>query len=272
MPEDKHDIDYIHRPQHDPNSRAVLMGVGIFLFLAAVGFLILIAGFGLISAEQVEPIPTQVTEVAVAVPATATERPALMAPTTTEIPTDEPTPTAIFVTNTPLPTVDIDRESEQPAIEVAEEGAEQASERATQEIIEPTPEVPPVTLPIIEWTEEEKNALSWLCEGEVSGMGSVTQIDACLSVISTIRQRYAYPNGFGETDVISTILRPNQFNVEIRTDEPHPTFYPVVEQYQNGARGSCSGFLFFDSVPGGPSLCRIAGLAGLWIEFHNGWN
>ena len=129
------------------------------------------------------------------------------------------------------------------------------------------------TPPEIEWTTAEKNALGWLCYGEVGGMGSV-KVDACLSVISTVRMRYAYPNSFPETDVISTILRPGQFNVTVYTDQPGPDadLNWAVEQYQYGMRGSCNAFLFFDSVAGGPSLCTIYASNGQWIEFHNGWN
>lgn len=128
------------------------------------------------------------------------------------------------------------------------------------------------TLPLIEWTEAEKNALSWLCYYEVGGMGEA-RVDACLSVISTVRARYAYPNGFTETDVIGTLTRPGQFNIEFETDRPAPDseLYWVVEQYQYGMRGSCNGYLYFDSVPGGPSLCVIRSSNGQFMEFHNGW-
>lgn len=135
--------------------------------------------------------------------------------------------------------------------------------------VEATPDLPRTP---IAWTEAEKNALSWLCLHEVGGMGS-TRIDACLSVVSTVRARYAYSNNFPELDVISTLLKPNQFNIEFDTAQPAPDaeLYAAVEQYQNGVRGSCNGYLFFDSVPGGPSLCVIWGAAGQFLEFHNGW-
>jgi hypothetical protein len=120
------------------------------------------------------------------------------------------------------------------------------------------------------WTAEEKNALSWLCYGEISGMGN-SEYDACLSVISTVRARYAYTNGFTETDVIGTLRRPNQFNVPIETAQPapEPRFMAYVEDYAQGARGSCNGYLYFNSIPGGPSACVIYGAAGLFIQFHN---
>ncbi len=129
---------------------------------------------------------------------------------------------------------------------------------------EPAPAVEP-----IEWTPEEKNALSWMCQYEVGGMGAV-RIDACLSVISTVRARYVYSSGLG-TDVLSVLQWPGQFNIPIRTDEPNQGLIGVVEQYQNGARGSCNGYLYFDSVPGGPSLCVIYGAGGQFLDFHNGW-
>jgi hypothetical protein len=102
-------------------------------------------------------------------------------------------------------------------------------------------------------------------------MGSVRG-DACLSVISTVRARYAYSNGFGTTDVISTILAPNQFHITIDTSQPAPdaALYDLVIAYQNGARGSCNGYLYFDSVPGGPVLCTIRSSNGQFLEFHNG--
>lgn len=121
----------------------------------------------------------------------------------------------------------------------------------------------------IAFTNEEKNALSWMCYYEIGGMGSV-KYDACLSVISTVRARFTLASGFG-TDVMSVLTRPNQFNIPIVTDRPHDTFLPTVEQYAAGARGSCNAFLYFDSNAGGPSLCIIYGFNS-FMEFHNGWN
>ncbi len=134
----------------------------------------------------------------------------------------------------------------------------------------PTPTSAPVTP--IPWTQEEINALSWLCYYEVRGMAEA-RVDACLSVISTVRARYAYGSGFAETDVISTLRRPGQFNFDFDPSQPAPDaeMYWVVQQYQWGMRGSCNGFLYFDSVPGGPSLCVIQSSTGEFMEFHNGW-
>lgn len=162
-------------------------------------------------------------------------------PTNTPLPTQTPAPTSTSIptaTATPEPTTE-----------------------ATSE--------PPAE---IFWTQEEKNALGWLCYGEVGGMAGA-KVDACLSVLSTVRARYAYSNGFSETDVMGTLLRPGQFNVTVHTDRPgpDPDLNWAVEQYMNGMRGSCNGYLYFDSVPGGPSLCQIFSNYG-WIEFHNGWN
>ncbi|NDJ53372.1 MAG: hypothetical protein GYB68_09850 [Chloroflexi bacterium] len=132
-----------------------------------------------------------------------------------------------------------------------------------------TPSGPTNTPVPIVWTEAERNALSWLCHHEVSGMGAVT-FDACLSVISTVRVRYAYPNSFSETDVLGTLTRPGQFYGTHYTDRPASAeLYDMVVAYQNGARGSCNGFLFFNSVPGGPGDCVIYGVAGLFIQFAN---
>ncbi len=128
-------------------------------------------------------------------------------------------------------------------------------------------------LPIIEWTQAEIYALQWTCYGEVGGMQEV-KIDACWSVISTVRARYAYSNGFTETDVIGTLSRPGQFSITFYTDRPGPDdeLNWAVDQYRAGARGSCNGYLYFDSAPGGPSLCVIRAANGQWVEFHNGWN
>ncbi len=137
----------------------------------------------------------------------------------------------------------------------------------------PAPEAsrPPVTP--IPWSDAEINALSWLCYHEIRGMAEV-RIDACLSVISTVRARYVYYNNFGETDVIGTLQRAGQFPIDFDTSQPAPDqdLYWTVIQYQYGARGSCNGFLFYDSVPGGPVLCVIRSSNGQFMEFHNGWN
>lgn len=136
----------------------------------------------------------------------------------------------------------------------------------------PTPTPRPPSGPPAEWTEEEKNALSWMCYGEVGGMGEV-KIDACLSVISTVHARYSQPNNYDELNLIDALLRPGQFNVTIETGRPAPdtSLYDTVGQYQSGSRGSCDGYLYFDSVPGGPSLCVINASNGQFLDFHNGW-
>jgi hypothetical protein len=135
------------------------------------------------------------------------------------------------------------------------------------------PESTQAPLPTIVWTDAEKNALSWLCWYEVRGMGDV-RTDACLSVISTVRARYAYNSGFGTSDVISTILAKGQFTgVKIDTAQPapDPELLWMVEIYASGARGSCTGYFYFDSISGGPSLCVIRSSNGQFVEFHNGW-
>jgi hypothetical protein len=139
----------------------------------------------------------------------------------------------------------------------------------------PTPTSVPATAPIIEWSDADKNVLSWLCFYEVGGMGNV-KIDACLSVISTVRARYAYPNSpFKERDIISTLERPGQFTGvkwDVNRPAPDPDLLWTVNQYQVGMRGSCNGYFYFDSVPGGPSLCIIRSSNGQFMEFHSGWN
>lgn len=185
--------------------------------------------------ETPDPFPTTPSQARVV-------RQVISPPTLTQTPTPQDT-SAPFSEHT----------SEEPAISTTA-----AQPTAT---IETTP---------ISWTQAEKNALSWMCFYEVGGMGAA-RTDACLSVISTVRARYVYGSGLGD-DVLSVLQWPNQFNIEIRTDAPYPDLISVVEQYQNGARGSCNGYFYFDSVPGGPSLCVIYGDANQFIEFHNGWH
>lgn len=136
----------------------------------------------------------------------------------------------------------------------------------------PSPSPLPVTPPEIVWTEAEKYALQWLCYGEVGGMAEA-KVDACLSVISTVRMRYAYPNNFAGSDLLSTLLAPGQFQVTIYTDRPgpDPDLNWAVEQYQHGMRGSCNGFLYFNSIPGGPAQCTIRASNGQFLQFHNSW-
>lgn len=136
----------------------------------------------------------------------------------------------------------------------------------------PSPSPLPVTSPEITWTEAERYALQWLCYGEVGGMAEA-KVDACLSVISTVRMRYAYPNHFAGSDLLSTLLAPGQFQVAIYTDRPgpDPDLNWAVEQYQHGLRGSCNGYLYFNSIPGGPAECTIRAGNGQFLQFHNSW-
>ena len=124
--------------------------------------------------------------------------------------------------------------------------------------------------PEIEWTQEERYALEWLCYGEVGGMTGV-KVDACLSVISTVRARYAYSNNFNYPDLLSAVMAPGQFNVTIHTDQPGPDadLNWAVDQYQAGARGTCNGYLYFNSIPGGPAECTLRSSNGQFLQFHN---
>lgn len=139
----------------------------------------------------------------------------------------------------------------------------------------PTDTAPPPTATVgqpaeVTFTQAERNALSWLCYGEVGGMGS-TKVDACLSVISTVRARYAYANSFTETTVIDTITRPGQFNVSIDTGRPSPDadLNWAVQAYEGGMRGSCNGYLYFNAVQGRD--CAIFGYGGQALYFFNSW-
>jgi hypothetical protein len=173
------------------------------------------------------------------------------------MPTRQVTPTAFVLPSaTSSPSI-AEQQTQPPA-------SEPTSMPATQQPDPPVAEGTPIA-----WTQEEKNALSWMCHYEVGGMGSV-KYDACLSVISTVRARYVYGSGLG-SDVIGVLEWPNQFNIPIKTDEPNSVFIGTVEEYQNGARGSCNGYFYFDSVSGGPSLCIIYGASNQFLDFHNGW-
>lgn len=135
---------------------------------------------------------------------------------------------------------------------------------------EPRPTDPPEPPVEIDWTQEEKNALSWLCYGEVGGMG-VTAVDACLSVLSTVRVRYLRASSGGSSSIVDIITAPGQFNVRIETAYPSPSeaMNQAVEQYVAGLRGSCSGYYFFDSAPPQPGACVIYGYGGQWVRFYN---
>jgi len=147
---------------------------------------------------------------------------------------------------------------------------------ATSPLPTPTflPSATPIPPVLIEWSDADKNILSWVCYGEIGGMVE-KKIDACLSVISTIRARYAYNSPFKERDIVSTLERPGQFTGlkwEADRPGPDPELMWAVNQYQAGARGSCSGYLYFDSLPGGPVLCSIHSSNNEFMDFHNGWN
>jgi hypothetical protein len=147
---------------------------------------------------------------------------------------------------------------------------------ATTPLATPTflPSTTPIPPPLIDWSDADKNILSWVCYGEIGGMAE-KKIDACLSVISTIRARYAYNSPFKERDIVSTLERTGQFTgLKWTADRPgpDPDLMWAVNQYQAGARGSCSGYLYFDSLPGGPVLCSIHSSNNEFMDFHNGWN
>lgn len=136
-----------------------------------------------------------------------------------------------------------------------------------------TPTITPTfDAPEIHWSQADRNALSWLCYGEVGGMGW-SKVDACLSVISTVRVRSAYGGNNYTGSLIENLMRPGQFNVRIETDQPSPDadLNYAVELYEQGARGSCTGYLYFNSSPSGPGACVIYGAANQFIQFHNSW-
>jgi hypothetical protein len=190
---------------------------------------------------------------------------------------EAPAEPTLVVLPTPLPTVVIPDTTatppQQAMIQREVAAATLPAPTIPTSILTPVSEVTRGPQPTIVWTDAEKNALSWLCWYEVRGMGDV-RTDACLSVISTVRARYAYNSGFGTSDVISTILAEGQFTgvkIDVNQPAPDPELLWMVEIYAGGARGSCTGYFYFDSIPGDPSLCVIRSSNGQFIEFHNGW-
>lgn len=162
-----------------------------------------------------------------------------------------------------------------PLAQVNTQRLERAPLAFTTPVPSATPIVTPTLVPVtpIPWNNEDLNALSWLCYYEVRGMREA-RYDACLSVISTVRRRYAYEDDpYHEETIEETLLRENQFPIDFELDRPAPDaeLRQAVDQYQWGARGTCTGYLYYDSVPGGPSLCVIRSAGGQFVEFHNGW-
>lgn len=245
----------------DPNTRR---NRASFLLVSA-GALLIVAGALGMASTFVLGVPSQ-----------AAEEPGGATPSVS-IATDGKAPTPASTLRpgapTPLPPPTLIAPAGSTSIPPNEGTAEGFVEAATAAPSVPLQPTQTYDLPIIEWTQEEIYALQWTCYGEVGGMQEV-KLDACWSVISTVRARYAYSNGFSETDVIGTLSRPGQFSITFYTDRPGPDdeLNWAVDQYRAGARGSCNGYLYFDSVPGGPSLCVIRAANGQWVEFHNGWN
>lgn len=245
-------------PQAHPSPRwpLRLIALGAALILLAAG------GFALLM-FQPAPQPGLSGAAATPTPDKATKTP-------------EPTPTRAAVAMTPADDARIDRQLVSPPTHTPTPTltptATPTSTATATAAISPSPSPVPVTPEPIVWTQEEKNALSWMCYGEVGGMGAA-KIDACLSVISTVRVRYAYANNFAGDDLLSTLFAPGQFNVPMYTDRPgpDPDLMWAVEQYAAGMRGSCTGFRYFNSIPGGPAQCTIYASNGQFLQFHNSW-
>lgn len=221
---------------------------GLGLILCALGGLVVVLPLTDRSPEQVGAAET---------PVITTLAPGKGSASTPAKPSDRPTATLL-----PPPTViHYGQEGEAPS---AEAPSGEPAPRYTS-----TPAATPTLAEPVYWTTEEQNALSWMCSGEVGGMGSA-KTDACLSAISTVHTRYATASGFPETDVLSTLQKPNQFHVTIRTDVP-TDMLAVVELYMAGARGSCTGYIYFNSIPAGPAECVIYGAGSQFLNFHNSW-
>lgn len=237
-----------------PRGAAFLIIAGTVLVILSAGGLLLLRIFPDVGMAELAAPTLTVTRIPTTTPTpmkqALVQRQMIAPPTHTAMPTEIPSPTL-------LPTVGA--VADVPSVAPTEV-------IPTHQDSSPTEEVTPVS---IEWTQGEKNALSWMCQAEVGGMGQV-RYDACLSVISTVRARYVYGQGLG-TDVLSVLQWPNQFNIDVITDNPNSTFIGTVNQYQMGTRGSCNGYFYFDSVSGGPSLCVINGAEGQFLDFHNGW-
>ncbi len=151
--------------------------------------------------------------------------------------------------------------------------------------------------------------LQKLCIVEARGMGEKRK-DACMSVVSTVFERmYKYnatKGAFGLSDgtVRGTLAHHSSshdangnlngvlwqfppwvaFGCEILTggyDNPAclDNYIKANESWTRRAidnylfhfyHGTCNGYLYYDSIVGGPSLCKIA-FGQSFIEFHNGW-
>ncbi|MBN1122393.1 MAG: hypothetical protein JXJ17_15060 [Anaerolineae bacterium] len=190
-----------------------------------------------------------------------------------QLPDDEPQqPVIAAITDSPVPTV-----TPTPLLGISPTPLGQAILERQFIPFPPTPTRTPLPTatstpapPTIFWSQGEKYALAWMCYGEVGGMLEV-KIDACLSVLSTARTLDMFYNAPG-SDILGVLDR--AFYVPVYTDRPSPDpeLDWAVEAYINGARGSCTGYMYFNADPGGPSLCVIRSSNGSWIEFHNGWD
>ncbi len=244
-----------HSTQKTPRGTAWLIAFGTIAALLVMGGFALIGQrgdgrlLGALASPTETPTPRPPSETPVPyMPADATDTPPAEAfierqvvapPTRTPTPTHTPTPTI-----TPTPT-----ETPVPS---------------------PRPTNPPEPHVEINWTQEEKNALAWMCYGEVGGFGANAG-DACLSTISTVRLRYIRANASAPASIVDILRAPGQFNVRIETDRPSPSqaMNDAVEQYQAGMRGSCNGYYFFDSAPPQAGACVIYGYANQSMRFYN---
>lgn len=226
-----------------------LIGTGIGLVVFAVTGVVIAQQF---PGDEMGPVVAESDGITVDDSAAASNR-------TTSVPSFTPTvtPTPILgISPTPLAKVILEREF----IPFPPTPTQTPLPTATSTLAPPT----------IFWTQAEKYALAWMCYGEVGGMLEV-KIDACLSVLSTARTLDMFYNSPG-SNILGVLDR--AFYVTVHTDRPSPDpeLDWTVEAYINGMRGSCTGYMYFNSDPGGPSLCVIRSSNGSWVEFHNGWN
>lgn len=142
--------------------------------------------------------------------------------------------------------------------------------------------IPPSTVLVV--TADERELLIRLCVAEVFGMAEAVRQDACLSVISTV---FARMDGMIISDgTIAGTLGWHKGDAEFWQFPPYvtlgcdyvhpsacrdtidPAFAEIaVDAYLRGARGSCDGYLFYNSIPGGTVDCLITD-GSQYAEFH----
>ena len=130
----------------------------------------------------------------------------------------------------------------------------------------------------------ERELLVRLCVAEVFGMQPAIRVDACLSVIDTVFTRMK--TGTISDGTLEGTLgwhRESDYYWQFppwvtlgcervpqeacRDNVPDGWAREAVELYLTGVRGSCSGYLYYNSIPGGSRDCVISD-GNQYAEFH----